>query len=164
MSSQSLPPISNLRQPSRLVTGHDQHGKSEVRESSTFKWSSHDDNKMGFSVAYTTCSSPAILTNDADLESHKQTMAKGLGLVNPNGSVLRLDYGIVLEGEIEMVLDSGVSKMHQGDIAVQRATVHQWRNTSSTNWARMVFVLLDCETEFKEDLGEGVGGLPPSGN
>jgi quercetin dioxygenase-like cupin family protein len=164
-----------------LVTGHDQHGKSEVRESSTFKWSSHDDNKMGFSVAYTTCSSPAILTNDADLESHKQTMAKGLGLVNPNGSVLRcvdfapgyactmhrtksLDYGIVLEGEIEMVLDSGVSKMHQGDIAVQRATVHQWRNTSSTNWARMVFVLLDCETEFKEDLGEGVGGLPPSGN
>lgn len=181
MSSQTLQQISTLPQLTKFVTGHDEHGRSEIHESSAFTWSSYDDNKMGFSVAYTTSSSPAVLTNNADLEAHKQTMTKGLGLVNPKGSVVRcvdfapgyscsmhrtksLDYGIVLEGEIEMVLDSGVSKLHRGDIAVQRATNHQWRNTSSTNWARMMFVLLDCETDMKEDLGEGVGGLLPSGN
>ncbi|KND93901.1 hypothetical protein TOPH_01984 [Tolypocladium ophioglossoides CBS 100239] len=180
MSSQSLEQLSNLRPLTRLVTGHDQHGKSELHESSTFQWSHHDDAKMTFSVAYSTSSSPPVLTNDADLEAHKAAMARGMGLVNPRGSVLRfvdiapghvcamhrtrsLDYGIVLEGEVELVLDDGVSKMRRGDVAVQRATMHQWRNASENEWARMVFVLQDCQAGVEEDLGDG-GWLPPSGN
>lgn len=40
-----------------------------------------------------------------------------------------LDYGIVLEGEVELILDSGERRaMKAGDIAVQRATMHAWRN------------------------------------
>jgi hypothetical protein len=80
-----------------------------------------------------------------------------------------LDYGIVMEGDIDMVLDSGeVHHMKKGDIAVQRATQHQWVNTSSTKWARMLFCLQDCKPltvsgqEMKEDLGDA--GLPASGN
>lgn len=53
-----------------------------------------------------------------------------------------LDYGIVIEGEVELVLDDGVSTvMRRGDVAVQRATSHGWRNVSGTEWARMFFVL-----------------------
>ena len=42
-----------------------------------------------------------------------------------------LNYGIVLEGEIELVLDSGETKlMKRGDACVQRATNHAWRNVT----------------------------------
>jgi len=82
-----------------------------------------------------------------------------------------LDYGIVLEGEIDMVLDSGeMEHMRRGDVAVQRATMHQWVNASETEWARMMFVLQDCKAVevagevVGEDLGGGLDFLPPSGN
>lgn len=82
-----------------------------------------------------------------------------------------LDFGIVLEGTIEMVLDDGSKTvMRRGDVAVQRATMHQWRNVSGTEWARMQFVLQDVRAVrvngevFGEDLGVGVEGLPGSGN
>lgn len=57
-----------------------------------------------------------------------------------------LDYGIVLEGEVEMWLDDGTKQvMRRGDVAVQRGTSHGWRNTSETEWCRMFFVLQDCQ-------------------
>ena len=57
-----------------------------------------------------------------------------------------LDYGIVLEGSIVSVLDSGEeTTMHRGDVMVQRATMHAWRNPSETEWARMIFCLQDCK-------------------
>ncbi len=57
-----------------------------------------------------------------------------------------LDYGIVLEGEVEMWLDDGTKQvMRRGDVAVQRGTSHGWRNTSATEWGRMFFVLQECE-------------------
>ncbi|KAJ5772721.1 hypothetical protein N7520_003250 [Penicillium odoratum] len=50
-----------------------------------------------------------------------------------------LHYGIVLEGTIEMVMDDGqVTSMRRGEVAVQRATMHGWKNPSKTEWARMV--------------------------
>ena len=72
-----------------------------------------------------------------------------------------LDYGIVIEGEVELVLDSGETRsLKPGDIAVQRSTMHAWRNVSK-NWSRMVFVLLPClpvEVGGKT-LGEDYGGM-----
>lgn len=63
-----------------------------------------------------------------------------------------------------------VITMKRGDVAVQRATMHAWRNPSETEWARMIFVLQDCQKpvvqgrEVGEDLGSGLEGLPDSGN
>lgn len=83
-----------------------------------------------------------------------------------------LDYGILIEGnlthascdndfidtflgEVDMIMDSGeVQKMGRGDVAVQRATMHAWRN-NSTAWARMIFVLQECK---KVRLGKEVLG------
>ena len=38
-----------------------------------------------------------------------------------------IDYGIVLEGEVDLGLDSGWTRVRAGDIVVQRATRHAWR-------------------------------------
>ncbi|KAJ4511331.1 hypothetical protein HRR78_007244 [Exophiala dermatitidis] len=153
------------------ITGHDPAtGKAIVKESRPGNWSVYDNKLMAFNVVYTTSEFPANLNDDKDLKLHDQVMESGkLGLVNPHGT--SLDYGIVLEGDIDLVLDSGETKpMRRGDVAVQRATMHAWKNTSETEWARMIFVLQDCQkleiggTVLKEDLGRGVEGLPASGN
>lgn len=181
-------PISNLHQPQRFITTHNASGQAIVHSHSPFTWTPYDDRNLGFAVPYTTSSFPPDLNADADIAAHEQTVAAGtLGLVNPRGTVLRcvdfapgyacamhrtqsLDYGIVMEGEVDMVLDSGESHvLKRGDVAVQRATQHQWVNRSKTEWARMMFVLQDCKRlvvggkEMGEDLGV-IGDLPASGN
>lgn len=77
---------------------------------------------------------------------------------------MSIDYGIVIEGEFEITLDSGETRiMRPGDVSVQRATMHKWRNTSPDKCARMVFVLLDCKPftignqEVSEELGDLAG-------
>ncbi len=58
-----------------------------------------------------------------------------------------LDYGILLSGELWMVLDDEEIHLKEGDIVVQRGTNHAWSNRSDTT-ARMVFILLDGEFSF----------------
>jgi mannose-6-phosphate isomerase-like protein (cupin superfamily) len=55
-----------------------------------------------------------------------------------------IDYGIVLEGEITMVLDRGETTVKAGDIVIQSGTNHAWANRSGKN-CRMAFVLIDGE-------------------
>lgn len=52
-----------------------------------------------------------------------------------------IDYGIVLEGEVGLELDSGEVTLQTGDIVVQRATRHAWRIRGDKP-ARMLFVLI----------------------
>lgn len=60
-----------------------------------------------------------------------------------------IDYGIVLEGEITLVLDEGETVVHAGDIVVQRGTNHGWANRSGRN-CRIAFILIDGK--FEGDL------------
>lgn len=53
-----------------------------------------------------------------------------------------VDYGIVIEGEMTLVLDRGETVLHAGDVVVQRGTNHAWSNRSNRN-CRMAFVLID---------------------
>ncbi|MEJ1238362.1 cupin domain-containing protein [Chryseolinea sp. T2] len=53
-----------------------------------------------------------------------------------------VDYGIVLEGEITLVLDKGETTISQGDIVIQNGTNHAWANRSG-KLCRMAFVLID---------------------
>ncbi len=55
-----------------------------------------------------------------------------------------VDYAIVLEGEIDMLLDETEVRMKAGDILVQQATYHAWINNSGAN-CRICFVLIDGE-------------------
>ena len=53
-----------------------------------------------------------------------------------------VDYGIVIEGEMTLVLDRSETLLHAGDIVVQRGTNHAWSNRSDSP-CRMAFVLID---------------------
>ena len=68
------------------------------------------------------------------------------GKVTPMHRTVSLDYGIVLDGEVDLTLDSGASRMlHRGDVCVQRGTAHSFRNKSATEWCRLLFVFLPMQ-------------------
>jgi len=171
-----LPPIH------RYITTHRLDGKAifstELSENSIMK--PLPDN-MGFALSYTTQTFPVDMSSDQDIAQYSKYLDNAPGLVLSSGTVLRhvdfppgmtcamhrtvsLDYGIVLEGEVECVLDSGETRrLGRGDVCVQRGTMHAWRNTSETEWARMVFVLQPCQPlvvrgeRLGEELGTAVG-------
>lgn len=53
-----------------------------------------------------------------------------------------VDYGIVIEGQLTLVVDEGETKLSAGDIVIQRGTNHAWSNRSNSN-CRVAFVLID---------------------
>jgi mannose-6-phosphate isomerase-like protein (cupin superfamily) len=61
-----------------------------------------------------------------------------------------IDYGIVLEGEITLLVDEGETTVRAGDIVVQRGTNHGWANRSGKN-CRIAFILIDGK--FTDGLG-----------
>lgn len=162
------------------LTGHD-GDKSVFLPQRALKGGHFDGGKMPMAVAY-------INKNPADLKYDRKVNNESVGLVGGGGAVARyvdlapgytcmmhrtqsLDYGLVTDGEAECVLEAGTSQlMRPGDVMVQRYTVHAWRSPSKTAWARIFFVLLDCQPLsingklLKEDLGRGAAYVPSSDN
>lgn len=54
-----------------------------------------------------------------------------------------IDYAIVLEGEIDMLLDEGEVHLNTGDVLVQQGTNHAWVNRGAAP-CRIAFVLIDA--------------------
>jgi quercetin dioxygenase-like cupin family protein len=165
----------------RYITTHDRSAKAtfaaEVAEELPFQ---ELPDGARFCLGYVTDTVPAQLHNEKDIQAYKGYLKNKPGVMMPNGTVCRIvdmmpgatspmhrtvsiDYGVVLEGEVELVLDSGeVKLMRRGDVAVQRGTMHAWRNASSTAWARMLYVLQEAEalTVNGQVLTEDYGGIP----
>jgi hypothetical protein len=83
------------------------------------------------------------------------------GVVSPVHRTQSVDYGIVLSGEVVLVLDDTETVVRAGDVVVQRGTSHRWENRSAET-ARMVFILIDgaFTAELLAALGPDVlGGL-----
>lgn len=57
-----------------------------------------------------------------------------------------VDYGIVLSGEIVMLLDDKEVHLKTGDVVVQRGTNHAWTNRTD-RICRMAFILTDGRLE-----------------
>lgn len=57
-----------------------------------------------------------------------------------------VDYGIVIEGEMTLVLDRGEVALKPGSVVVQRGTNHAWANRSGKP-CRMLFILVDGEVD-----------------
>jgi hypothetical protein len=55
-----------------------------------------------------------------------------------------IDYAIVMEGEIDMLLDDSEVHLVAGDVLVQQGTNHAWVNRG-TRPCRMAFVLVDAK-------------------
>ncbi|KAJ5812634.1 hypothetical protein N7474_008935 [Penicillium riverlandense] len=187
----STRPSKTIRPLNRFITTHNSDGKAVFSNtlSDTMPVQPIADS-ADFSLAYTSDHFPAQLNKDADIAEYKNYLVNPPGITISGGSVCRivdmqphalspmhrtvsLDYGVVLEGEVELVLDSGETRlMKRGDVAVQRGTNHAWRNVTPDvidpvtsekkgQWARMLYVLMPCE-EVEVDgkrLGEVVDGI-----
>lgn len=140
----------------RIVTGHSPDGVSILHSRTELHPQPIPSGDAEFALVWTTPTVPADMTDDKDLTPVEA------GLTLKGGSVIRLvdmlpgqsspmhrsysiDYGIVLSGDLELVLDGGeVISLTAGDIVVQRATNHLWRNPSQDTACRIVFVLTEA--------------------
>lgn len=154
-----LPPVR------RVVTGHDAAGKAVVISDASFDSVPNPKGTALFTLVWTTPTAPV------DNDDASDGREREVDLTLPGGSVIRvvdmlplttapmhrtssLDYGIVVSGAIELLLDDGsATPIEQGGIVVQRGTNHSWRNPSADETARVVFVLLDAKPAT-------VGGVP----
>ncbi|KAI5821284.1 hypothetical protein BZA77DRAFT_273004 [Pyronema omphalodes] len=174
----------HLRPIQRLITTHNETGQAIFSTQLPETVPTHEVVPgLNFTLNYTTSGFPASISNDEDIPSQPSQPSQSSSLAIPNGTVCRivefapgsepimhrtvsLDYGIVLEGEVELELDSGEKRrMGRGDVAVQRATMHAWRNVGE-GWARMCFVLTACEAPVVGGrmLGEeGTGAVEREG-
>ena len=168
---QTLPPVH------RVVTGHDSDGKAVVISDAAFGGRANPAGTAVFTLLWTSATAP--VDNDDDRDGRD----RDVDLTLPGGSVIRavdmlpgttapmhrtssLDYGIVVSGSIELLLDDGSATLiGQGGIVVQRGTIHSWRNPSADTTARMIFVLLDATpvTVDGEPLPDIHPGSVPSG-
>lgn len=174
-------PEKNLRPLSRYITTHNPSTGQAIFSSTLSETMpvAPIPNSAHFSLAYTTSHYPSqIPTSETDVSEYASYLSQPPGLVISNGSVCRivdmppnalspmhrtqsLDYGVVLEGEVALELDSGETRvLKRGDVAVQRGTNHAWRNLKDS-WARMLYVLLPAEEVGLEGrkLGEELGGM-----
>ena len=55
-----------------------------------------------------------------------------------------VDYGIVIEGELTLVLDDSEVALKPGSVVIQRGTNHAWANRSG-KVCRMLFIQIDGE-------------------
>ncbi len=53
-----------------------------------------------------------------------------------------VDYGIVIEGALTLVLDDSEVELQVGSVVIQRGTNHAWANRSG-KMCRMLFILVD---------------------
>ncbi|KAF3762365.1 cupin domain-containing protein [Cryphonectria parasitica EP155] len=180
---------SPLRTPHRFITDHNPQGLAVFNTTLAPALPAQAmQNGDKFYLGYTTTAFPPSFTNNADITSYARDLSDPPGVVRPGGTVLRLvdirpggespmhrtvslDYGVVLEGEVEAVLDSGQTRLlRRGDVVVQRGTNHLWRNASGTEWARMLYVLQEAQPvevagrALREDYGVGMEDVRPSGN
>jgi len=164
--------------PRRVVTGHDENGVSVVLSDGTVpvhKVMPQDG--VGFYEIWSTDAMPAPV---GPIEPNEPTQRSLRVPPEPNGTKIRIneffpgyinelgnqspvhrtesiDYGIVLEGEIYLVLDNSEVLLKAGDVVVQRGTDHAWANRSD-RVARMAFILVDGEfTPEMKALIPGIG-------
>jgi mannose-6-phosphate isomerase-like protein (cupin superfamily) len=66
-----------------------------------------------------------------------------------------IDYGIVIDGEMTLVLDDSAVDLRPGSVVIQRGTNHAWANRSGRP-CRMLFILIDGQ--YAPDIAEALQG------
>lgn len=151
--------------PRRVVTGHNAQGVSVVLSDGTVPVHRvMPQDGVGFYEIWQTDAMPAPVAPVEPSEPTERTLRVP---PEPNGTKIRIneffpgfinelgnqspvhrtesiDYGIVLEGEIVLVLDDSEVILRAGDVVVQRGTDHAWANRSD-KVCRVAFILVDGE-------------------
>jgi quercetin dioxygenase-like cupin family protein len=149
LSDSGLPPVQ------RVVTGHDENGRAVFKSEDLTPTRLVPSGDASFLLMWTTATVPADNNDEIDGRHRDE------GLTLNGGSVIRIvdmlpgkqspmhrtnsiDYGIVLEGEVELELDDGARRtIGQGGVIIQRGTNHLWRNTTD-KVCRIAFILIEA--------------------
>jgi quercetin dioxygenase-like cupin family protein len=123
----------------RVVTGHDEQGRAKVLVDEQVK--NVISNRPGATSSVIWSSEGFPVNNDGDRDptsaSIKTTIDNGTvfrvvkfdpGVSPRNHRTDSIDYAVVISGEIDMELDIGAVHLKQGDVLVQRGTIHNWVN------------------------------------
>lgn len=73
----------------RIITGHNSKGQSIVAADEPAPWQAVLGGTVGFSLGYTTSTTPVNLNKDEDIKKYREYLVKPPGLVESQGSVLR---------------------------------------------------------------------------
>jgi quercetin dioxygenase-like cupin family protein len=136
----------------RVVTGHDTQGRARVAIDEICSNVISRRPRHQSCVVWSTGEFPADNSTAAD------GGARQVGTTDPNGTVFRIveyqpgvaprnhrtestDYAIVLSGAIDMELEGTEVHLKQGDVLVQRGTIHNWVNRG-TQPCVIAFVLV----------------------
>ena len=139
----------------RVVTGHDAQGQATVQidalctnilsrrplHSSCVVWSSAEfpiDNAAPGDQA----------ARDVSVLGKADTVFRVVqyqpGVAPRNHRTETLDYAVVMSGEIDMELDGSSVHLKQGDVLVQRGTIHNWVNRGTVP-CTIAFVLIAAQ-------------------
>ena len=139
----------------RVVTGHDAQGRAVVATDEICRNAISRRPQHASCVVWSTGSFPADNSDDVD------GGARAVASTDPAGSVFRIveygpgvaprnhrtesiDYAVVMAGEIDMEIDGATVHLRQGDVLVQRGTIHNWLN-QGTEPCVIAFILIDAK-------------------
>lgn len=152
----------------RVVTGHTPEGKSVVLSDGTPPNIRDRGTGVDFFEIWNTASVPAIIVadepeptdgplvtpppaggtkirfNDFHPGHIDKLPSRADGRHKMMHRTMSVDYGIVLDGEIWMILDDSEVLLTPGTVVVQRGTDHAWENRSDAV-CRMAFILVSGE-------------------
>jgi quercetin dioxygenase-like cupin family protein len=149
--------ISMNNQIRRVVTGHTKEGIATFAMDESFETIVIPTGDAAMATIWTTATVPADCNDETDGRIRDAgTTLKGGSVIRivdmlPNASspmhrTSSIDYGIIMSGSIELELENKeIKTLTQGDIIVQRGTIHKWRNPSSTEICRIIFVLTEAK-------------------
>jgi quercetin dioxygenase-like cupin family protein len=161
----STRPSAQLPAPRLVVTAHTRDGTSVFASDSVIpQFRPFGPAGSGFSTFHNSAVVP--VSNVAPIPDLGNVLPRcpptginfGISHFPPNGRspmhrTISADYGVVLEGEIILHLDSGEKKtVRKGEFVLQRGTNHEWINPSSEVTCRILFVMVGAE---KIVLGDG---------
>ena len=153
----------------RVVTGHDAGGKSLVLSDGPPP-QHHSMHGLGVGADFHEMWSDADAIPDITSVAAGEPNERPFTIMPPAGHLLRildvyplkdggkrtmmhrtrtLDYVVVIEGELVLILDDSEVTLKSGDVVVQRGTDHAWQNRAATV-ARAAFFHLAAR--FSEEL------------
>jgi quercetin dioxygenase-like cupin family protein len=147
----------------RIVTGHDAAGKAIVASDERIAGSSRPG-RGGIARCgiWSTDGMPVDNSDAAAAEQRRGFVVRHNYVGSGQGTVVRItefaagspkfmhrtetiDYAILLSGECDLELDDGATvHLTQGDVVVQRGTMHAWVN-NGTQPCVFAFVLIDAK-------------------
>ncbi|GGC84738.1 cupin [Tersicoccus solisilvae] len=162
-------PRPGFRVPRRIVTGHDEHGTSLIVSDGPVPVTQElPGDGVAFHEIWLTGETPApIHAGPEDPTAGSVTVPPPThgtririneflpghlderGLQSPVHRTESIDYGVVLDGEITLILDDSEVTARAGDIVIQRGTDHAWANRGNTT-ARVAFILVGGE--YQDDV------------